>query len=110
MAPDLRGSAYRHNQNGKPDTGANHKLIGYIPCRIFKNISFGQLGITNSKSVYELFDGNLIYNDNEYELYFDALPHLKNYDLIKTQMSYVKDNHTYIDRVKSIIKIYNKEI
>ena len=28
---------------------------GYIPCRIFKNISYGQFGITNSETVYKLF-------------------------------------------------------
>lgn len=110
MAPDLRGSAFRANQNGKPDTGANHKMIGYLPCRIFKNISFGQLGITNSKAVYELFDGNLIYNDDEYQLFHDAIPELKNYNLIKDQMLYVKENHTYVDRIQSLIKIYYKEI
>jgi hypothetical protein len=110
MAPDLRGSAFRATQNGKPDTGGNHKLIGYLPCRIFKNISFGQLGITNSKHVYDLFDGNIIYNDNEYDLYFQALPELKNYKMIQDQMLYVKENHTYVDRIKSLMKVYYKEI
>ena len=108
IAPDLRGSAFRSNQNGKPDTGGNHKLIGYLPCRIFKNISFGQLGITNSRQVYELFDGNIIYNDNEYDLYFQALPELKNYKMIQDQMMYVKENHTYVDRIESLMKIYHK--
>jgi len=110
IAPDLRGSAFRSIQNGKPDTGGNHKLIGYIPCRIFKNISFGQLGITNSRQVYELFDGNIIYNDNEYDLYFQALPELKNYKMIQDQMMYVKENHTYIDRIESLMKVYYKEV
>jgi hypothetical protein len=110
MAPDLRGSAFRSTQNGKPDTGANHKLIGYLPCRIFKNISFGQLGITNSKSVFELFDGNIIYNDDESQLFYDAKSQLKNYKLIQDQMTYVKENHTYVDRINSLMKIYYKEI
>jgi hypothetical protein len=110
MAPDLRGSAFRKNQNGKPDTGGNHKLIGYIPCRIFKNISFGQLGITNSKHVYDLFDGNLIYNDNEYELFFQSIPELKNHKVIRDQMMYVKENHTYVDRIQSLMRVYYKEI
>lgn len=110
IAPDLRGSAFRREENGKPDTGANHKLIGYIPCRIFKNISFGQLGITNSKHVYELFDGNLIFNDNEYDLFYDSLPHRENIKMIQDQMKYVKENHTFVDRVNSLLKIYFKEI
>ena len=109
MAPDLRGSAFRSIQNGKPDTGVNHKLIGYIPCRTFKNISFGQLGITNSKAVYELFDGNIIYNDNESEIFYDALPFIENTDMIKNQMNYVKENHTFVDRIQSIMRVYNKK-
>ena len=110
IAPDIRGSANRRVVNEKVDTGSNHKLIGYIPCRIFKNISYGQLGITNSKAVRDLFDGNVIYSDNEEELLELSLPHIKNINLIKNQMDYVKENHTYINRVNSILKVYNKEI
>lgn len=108
IAPDIRGSLVRKDINGKPDTGANHKYIGYIPCRIFKNISNGQLGITNSARVRDLFDGNIIYSDNEAELLDLAKSHIKDYKMIQSQMEFVRDNHTYIDRVKSIMKVYNK--
>lgn len=110
IAPDLRGSANRRMVNGKVDTGSNHKLIGYIPCRIFKNIGYGQLGITNSKAVYNLFGGNIIYSDNEAELLDLSLPHIKNTEMIKSQMEFVRDNHTFINRINSIMKVYNKEI
>lgn len=36
--------------------GTFQQKVGYIPCRIFKNISYGQMGITNSYRVYELFE------------------------------------------------------
>lgn len=110
IAPDIRGSAMRTPINGKIDTGSNHKLIGYIPCRIFKNISYGQLGITNSKAVNDLFNGKVLYSDNEEELLNISIPHLTNYDMIKEQMDYVKSNHTYLNRVGSILKVYNREI
>jgi hypothetical protein len=110
LAPDIRGSANREYINGKINTGANHKFIGYIPCRIFKNISYGQLGITNSKAVNELFGGNVIYSDNEEEMVDIALPNIKNKDMIKSQMNFVQKNHTYVNRVESILKVYNKEI
>jgi len=105
MAPDLRGTAFRMDVNGKPDNGGNHKLIGYIPCRIFKNISFGQLGVTNSKKVFELFEGNLIYNDNEYDLFFDAIPKLNDYSFIKNQMKFVKEKHTFYNRINALCKL-----
>jgi hypothetical protein len=110
IAPDIRGSAMRAMINGKLDTGSNHKLIGYIPCRIFKNISYGQLGITNSKAVNELFDGRVLYSNNEEELLELSMPHLTNYKMITDQMNFVKQNHTYLNRACSILQVYNKEI
>jgi len=107
ISPDIRGSAFRREINGKPDTGSNHKMIGYIPCRIFKNISFGQLGITNSKSVYELFDGNIIYNDDESLLLDSSIPFMDNIKMIQDQMQFVKENHTFLDRANTLIKILN---
>jgi hypothetical protein len=38
-----------------------HLHTNYIPCRIFKNISYGKMGITNNRIVNELFDNRLIY-------------------------------------------------
>ena len=110
IAPDIRGSANRSMVNGQIDTGSNHKKIGYIPCRIFKNISYGQLGITNSKAVYELFGDNVLYSDNEEELLDISLSKLKDYDYIKNQMNFVKDSHTYLNRVNSLMRVFNKEI
>src|ERR1700685_1112627 len=34
---------------------------GYVACRLFKNISYGQFGITQSKYANDLFGGRLIY-------------------------------------------------
>jgi hypothetical protein len=110
IAPDIRGSANRENINGKINTGANHKNIGYIPCRIFKNISYGQLGITNSKAVYELFHENVIYSNSEEDLLQLSIPNIKNYEMIKNQMKFVKENHTYLNRVESLLKVANRNI
>jgi hypothetical protein len=110
IAPDLRGSAMRSEINGKVDTGANHKLIGYIPCRIFKNISYGQIGATNSKSVKQLFGDLVIYNDDEYQLFYDVDKQKNDTDYIHEQMKYVQKNHTYINRVDSIMKVFNGDV
>jgi hypothetical protein len=83
---------------------------GYIPCRIFKNISYGQIGITNSKTVYELFEKKIVYNENTYQLFFDALEEIKNitdsqlYDL----MDFVKNKHTYINRINTLLDFMNE--
>lgn len=83
----------------------------YIPCRIFKNISYGKMGITNNPIVNELFDNALICDSNLIELLnkgsqFEKLPN-KNETIIKL-MKYVKDNHTYINRINTIKKYINE--
>jgi hypothetical protein len=104
MSPDLRSS-------GDPrriilgETGTCHKQIGYIPCRLLKSISYGHLGITNSRHAYELLDKKVIYNEDESQLFYDALPNLKNYDLIKEQMGIVREKHTYVNRVKDLLQV-----
>jgi hypothetical protein len=86
-------------------------IKNYIPCRIFKNISYGKMGITNNPIVNELFDNNLIYDSNLDELFkksiaFEMLPN--KHDIIIKYMKYVRDNHTYINRINTI-KEYIKD-
>ncbi len=82
---------------------------GYIPCRIFKNISYGQLGVTNSKTVYEFFKKKIVYNPDSYRLCYDALARLKSItpDEIYEMMDYVRDNHTYVNRVNVLLNVMN---
>jgi hypothetical protein len=85
---------------------ANHKYItGYIPCRLFKNISYGKIGGTNSKRIKDLFGDMVIYNDNEKELVKECFKNKDNYDYIKTQMEWVRDHHTYVNRINDLLKI-----
>jgi hypothetical protein len=87
-----------------------HKAMldwGYIPCRVMKNISYGQLGMTNSKAVYDFFDGMVIYNDDSSQLFYDGIKKMNDTEFIKDQMILVKENHTYINRALDLIKVYN---
>lgn len=108
IAPDIRGSLIRKNVSGKPDTGADHKSIGYIPCRTFKNISYGQLGSTNSLAVKKLFGDLVVYDDDEYKLAYMTRERSQDYDYVLEQMHYVKDNHTYINRAKAILNTVDR--
>jgi hypothetical protein len=85
----------------------------YIPCRIFKNISYGKMGITNSEAVYELFNKKIIYSSNIDELVKKSLEFNKNKDrfnIIKELMIEVRDNHTYINRINFILGFLNLDI
>jgi len=83
----------------------------YIPCRIFKNISFGSLPITNNIGVYNLFKDYLIMYDTNIDTLIKKSVKFQedNYDDYATYkkelirvMEYVRDNHTYVNRLNNL--------
>jgi len=83
----------------------------YIPCRIFKNISYGKMGLTNNKIVDDLFENKLIYESDLTKLLIRGLEFEKRVDKNETileLMKIVRDNHTYINRVNTIMKYVNQ--
>lgn len=79
---------------------------GYIPCRIFKNISYGKMGITNNNFVNELFDNKLIYGEDIHKTLDVALAN-NDKDTLISLMEEVRDKHTYINRVNFILWFLN---
>lgn len=83
---------------------------GYIPCRIFKNVSYGQLGITNSATVNELFKGKIAYHPDSYQLFYVAKSKLEthtNEDQIAL-MDFIKEKHTYVNRINTLLYALNQ--
>lgn len=91
LAPDVRG---RENID-----------CGYIPCRIFKNISYGQLGLTNSRAVHAALEEYTFYHPDMEALLDIGETHRFNRSRVEEQMEYVRENHTYINRAKAILEI-----
>lgn len=79
---------------------------GYIPCRIFKNISYGHFGITNSKFVNDLFNGEIVFDTDIEQLVEKSLQKRSNITLdeLNSQITFVRDKHTYINRVENILR------
>ena len=108
VCPDIRGS-------GDPDkirmgeTGTCHKEIGYIPCRLFKNISYGKLGMTNCPRLKELFGDLVVLETDEAKMVETYLEKSKDKDYILRQMEWVKEHHTYVRRVQDLLKIISKK-
>jgi len=85
---------------------------GYIPCRVFKNISYGKMGITNNLTVAELFNGNIIYNHDilktlELGVEFEKYDNKYKKHRILHLMEYIKTNHTYINRIRVLLNCLN---
>jgi hypothetical protein len=85
--------------------GPQHLKQRLLTCRVFKNISYGHLGLTNSEEIYNELQGNCIYNENTEQLLDDGLTNVQNYNMIKSGFQLVKENHTYINRVNSLLSI-----
>ena len=83
--------------------GPQHLKQKLLTCRVFKNISHGHLGLTNSEEIYNEMDGNCIYNKDTYQLFYDGIANKENYKLISNGMKFVKENHTYINRINSLL-------
>jgi len=91
--------------------GTWQKKQGYIPCRIFKTISYGKLGITNSKQSHEVINNLTLYSQDENKLGIMAsdtvINEFKYQEIILDAMKFVRDNHTYLNRIESIQFIFN---
>jgi hypothetical protein len=78
---------------------------GYIACRIFKNISYGHLGVTNCKAAYDLFHQKIVFCNDTDQLFYEAEKRLGDKAGIVEMMKLVRDKHTYVNRVKSILDV-----
>lgn len=88
--------------------GTWQKEKNYIPCRIFKNVSYGQFGISNSKKVSELFEEKIIYSDDESKLFDMMVQKTKSPTYsqeLSDMISFVKNHHTYINRINTILSL-----
>jgi len=88
-----------------------HIEKNYVNCRTFKNISYGRMVLTNSKFINDLFFDNKLIYDEDIEKCFDLgiefEDNANKLNVIKELMELVRDNHTYKNRVNSIIKFVN---
>ena len=84
----------------------NEDAVGnYIPCRIFKNISYGAEGATNNRTVYDLFDGDVAFSTDLGALLDQTLGRAEGaeqQERLFTQMRFVAEHHTYINRLQTL--------
>ena len=85
--------------------GPEHIRNGYVPCRVFKSMSWGHLGTTNSPEVYKELEGHCILQEDTRQLFHDAMAKKDDLKFIEEGMKYVQEYHTYINRVNTIMSL-----
>lgn len=77
---------------------------GYIPCRLFKNISYGCWTETNSDTSASLL--GIVSRNTMEELFEHSERFFRNpsKDIIRDKMNLVRDKHTYVNRIRNIFQ------
>lgn len=105
-APEFTNPLYvRHSAVGASIVGNWQREVGYTPCRLFKAVSFGRLGLINSSNISDPYPW-AICNENIPELLegvFMMNPN-KSLELIEHQQSCVK-KETYENKIRNVLKI-----
>ena len=95
----------RKSAQGPAIHGAEQVRVGCITCRIFKNTSYGQMPATNNKAAADLFGGTAVYNQDTYQLFYDTRARAEDRKNIIEPMKIVKEKHTYINRINTILSV-----
>jgi hypothetical protein len=105
LAPDFRPESSQEDidkygiYNGK-----NHLAIGYIPCRLFKNISYGHLPPTDSPHAHALLGDAVVYDKDLCQLVEKGLEAQKDVERKIRAMRLVAERHTYIHRARDLLR------
>lgn len=90
-------------------SGNQQVKVGYLPCRVFKNISYGQLGITNVPEFKEVLGDAFVPGETISELISNSLK-LDNkayLDLVKRQQEKIKV-FTYENAIENIFRAFKE--
>ncbi len=77
---------------------------GYLPCRVFKNVSYGRVGITNSPAVASIFEQEVPWRADTAELFALGIELGDRRELIAAQMREVQARHTFFNRLETILR------
>lgn len=82
----------------------------YLPCRVFKNVSYGALGITNVPLFGDLFGGCAVVDDSIEELIGRALSfgEREYLDLVREQQWAVAADFTYLQSLNAIARAFEE--
>jgi len=99
----------RHSRLAPAIVGNFQREVDYLPCRAFKNISYGQLTFTNCAKFNELLNGATVFGATTEELVGSALKLSPSQykEIILAQQAVIK-NYTYKDSYATIFKVFEE--
>lgn len=109
VVPDFLHIFLIRNSRLAPAIGGGFQVkVDYLPCRMFKNISYGRLGITNIKKFKDILGDSFIEGNTIKEIIENTLSLSKEEYLAKVaaQQEIIK-NYTYVKAIKNIIRAIN---
>ena len=86
--------------------GKDHIDMGYVPCRIYKNLSYSRMPATNLPHASEILPGIVMETDLD-RLIDQAIEFENNPDvnLMNGLVNHVRINHTFLNRAKNILEV-----
>ncbi len=103
--PDLLSIKFmRYSRIAPAFGGLWQAKVNYMPCRVFKNIPYGQLGITNIPKFKELL-GDSFLNGNSIEEWVEAAMNLSSFEykeMVLAQQEKIK-SQTYLHKLLNIM-------
>jgi hypothetical protein len=94
-----------------PAIGGAIQVQGNLcPCRMFKNISYGQLGISNIAKFTEILGDKSVYEGSTEATIAKALK-IEEDDykqLVRDQQAIIAEDHTYVSKLAKILKAFDE--
>lgn len=84
-----------------------HLSRGYVPCRLWKTLSYGRAVASNSSLLSPIFRDHILIESNSSEFFEAALQNESQASLskIRDSQAWVIRNHTFINRARRILEV-----
>jgi hypothetical protein len=80
---------------------------GYMPCRLFKNISYSQLAVSNNPSARLILDDDLLICDRDPGALVDGMLEAEQDgridEMVRGAQATVRSRHTYVNRINELL-------
>jgi len=108
VSDSLAARYVRHSLIAPAIAGHWQVQNNYLPCRMWKNISYGQLGFSNVEMFEDIFAGCIVTGSSIEQLVDNvlALPSDLYRQMTLEQQQIVKRDHTYVNRLLNIVRAF----